>query len=168
MIEFSTTLVEIAGLNIIRVPPDISALFPSRGMVMAKLFQMGMEFIVALEPDGKGSHWFELEEDSCLSPGDHVTCRLDILEAWTDPPVPPDLQMALKDQGHWEFWNSLTPKARWEWIRWIRSTSNQETRQKRLGVANSKMAAGDRRPCCFDSSRCTVPSVMKNGVLRET
>ena len=67
--------------------------------------------------------------------------------------------------GNIDQWNSLTTKARWEWLRWIRSTKNLDTRQKRINVACDKLQKGDKRPCCFDASRCTIPEVSKSGVL---
>jgi len=64
-------------------------------------------------------------------------------------------------------WTAVTPMARWEWIRWIRATNRVETRNRRIEVAVSKLRAGERRPCCFNSSMCTEPTVSKNGALLE-
>ena len=57
--------------------------------------------------------------------------------------------------------------ARWDWIRWINATAQQETRKRRIEVAFSKLKSGMRRPCCFNRGMCTEPYVSKNGVLLE-
>jgi hypothetical protein len=62
-------------------------------------------------------------------------------------------------------WNSINAKSRWEWFRWISSTLNPETRDKRINVMCSKLQNGDKKPCCFDTTRCTVTDVSKSGVL---
>ena len=49
-------------------------------------------------------------------------------------------------------WSDITPVARRDWIDWITSGKRAETRAKRIDVAISTLAAGDRRPCCFDRS----------------
>jgi hypothetical protein len=57
--------------------------------------------------------------------------------------------------------------ARWEWVRWVQATSNPSTRRRRIEMSVSKMDAGKRRPCCFDLSSCTDPSLAKSGKLRD-
>jgi hypothetical protein len=49
-----------------------------------------------------------------------------------------------------------------EWIRWIRSTHNPETRAKRIVVSMSKLNKGMKRPCCFNTAICTIPEVSQN------
>lgn len=74
-------------------------------------------------------------------------------------------QVALEASNLHSRWAEITTKARWDWIRWIRSTANPKTRQHRIEVTCSKLASDKNRPCCFDRSRCTVLEVSKNGVL---
>ena len=64
-----------------------------------------------------------------------------------------------------KLWMDITPMARWDWIRWIRSTKQVETRRRRIEVACSKLKKGERRPCCFNRTVCTDPEVSNNGVL---
>lgn len=73
----------------------------------------------------------------------------------------------IKSAGLLSQWNNVTTKAKWDWLRWIRSTNNLSTRNKRIQVACSKLEKGDKRPCCFDRSRCTIMDVSKTGVLIE-
>lgn len=46
-------------------------------------------------------------------------------------------------------WDDLTPVSRRDFIRWIASAKQQETRDRRVTIALSKLASGQRRPCCY-------------------
>jgi uncharacterized protein YdeI (YjbR/CyaY-like superfamily) len=46
-------------------------------------------------------------------------------------------------------WRDLTPIARRDFISWIDSAKQPETRRRRIERACSMLAAGKRRPCCF-------------------
>jgi uncharacterized protein YdeI (YjbR/CyaY-like superfamily) len=46
-------------------------------------------------------------------------------------------------------WEDITPLARNEWICWIISAKKEETRERRIKIMQSKLLAGDRRPCCW-------------------
>src|SRR5437763_1310751 len=49
-------------------------------------------------------------------------------------------------------WSDITPIARRDWIHWITSVKQAETRARRIKNACSMLAAGKRRVCCFDRS----------------
>jgi hypothetical protein len=49
-------------------------------------------------------------------------------------------------------WSDITPNARRDWIHWITSAKQAETRVRRIKNACSMLAAGKRRVCCFDRS----------------
>ena len=168
-IQFQATLSTAGPLVIIRITPEISETLPSRGMVMIEGTINGFPFTAPLEPDGKGSHWFEvnaeLMEKAEISVGSAASLSIEPLEEWPEPVIPQNIINAVKDANLLDRWQSITSKARWDWLRWIRATKNPATRQKRIAVACSKLQAGDNNPCCFDRSRCTVPEVSKNGVL---
>ena len=159
-----------AGLkDIIRIPFEVSEQFPSRGMVMLQVQMENQKYVLPAEPDGLGSHWFEVEENhtkeyKVLKNGT-LSIEVEVLVEWPEPSVPEDILDAFEQASVLTFWNTFTTKARWEWLRWIRSTNHTETRNKRIQVAISKMEQGSRRPCCFDGTRCTVPEVSKSGVL---
>lgn len=64
--------------------------------------------------------------------------------------VPMDLRKALMSHpGLQDFWNGLTPLARNEWICWVISAKQDETRARRIRVGIDKMRKGMRRPCCW-------------------
>jgi uncharacterized protein YdeI (YjbR/CyaY-like superfamily) len=66
------------------------------------------------------------------------------------PRVPTDLRKAIaatpvaKTQ-----WSDLTPIARRDFISWIDSAKQPETRRRRIEKACSMLMAGKRRPCCY-------------------
>lgn len=131
----------------------------------------GSVFAVPLEPDGTGGHWFELDEELKqvlnVTEGMVIDVELEAIKEWPEPPVADDIVRALaQNQSAKALWDKVTPLARWDWVRWINSTGNAQTRQKRIEVACSKLRAGTRRPCCFNRSMSCVPQVSKNGVLQ--
>ncbi|MGF7144857.1 hypothetical protein HNQ56_003290 [Anaerotaenia torta] len=168
-IFFEAAPSEIETRKIIRIPLSSSQMLPSRGMVMIQGTMNGIAFQAPLEPDGKGSHWFEVSdvliEETGIAADRPASFQIDPVDEWTEPEMPADIIEAIRKADLTNQWNAITVKARWEWLRWIRSTSNPATRQKRIDVACSKLQKGDKRPCCFDASRCTVPEVSKSGVL---
>ena len=167
-IRFTATPFSIGSWTILRLPKDASVKLPSRGMSMAKGTVNGSGFTIPLEPDGKGSHWFKVEETMHLTAGKPVTLELAPINEWPEPAVPTDIKKGIASVPKaWALWNITTPMAHWDWIRWIRSTNNPETRKKRIVVTCSKLKSGMRRPCCFNRSMCTEPTVSKNGVLME-
>lgn len=170
VIHFEATLSTIGPWTILRLPQEASAKLPSRGQIMVDGAINGIPFHTPLEPDGKGSHWFKvddsLREAAGANVGDTVDVSIEPSRTWPEPNVPEDLQNALAaDPLAESLWTDITPMARWDWIRWIGATNNPDTRKRRIEVALSKLKAGERRPCCFNRSQCCEPSVSKNGVL---
>ena len=130
----------------------------------------GFHFQAPLEPDGEGGHWLRVDPAMRDATGGKVgatlTLAIGAAKKWPEPQLPDDLEKALAtNPSVQELWLKITTKARWEWIRWIRSTNNPQTRKIRIEKACSMLVSGKRRPCCFNSSQCTEPSVSKNGVL---
>ncbi|MHB8129938.1 MAG: YdeI/OmpD-associated family protein [Mobilitalea sp.] len=170
-ISFESILSKINLRNIIKIPLSSSEKLPSRGMVMIQGTINGFSFKAPSEPDGKGSHWFEISEklrnEVGIMVGQTVSINIESIEDWVEPEIPEDIMDAIIKTGLMNQWNAITTKARWEWLRWIRSTQNPETRTKRIDVACSKLQNGDKRPCCFDSTRCSIPEVSSSGVLFE-
>jgi len=171
-IRFETTLLKIGDWTILRLPKSVSGKLPSRGMALVEGTINGVPSKIVLEPDGKGSHWFKvdsgLHKAAGMDGGDTVTMTMEPSKAWPEPDVPADLNKALlSDPQADALWVKITPMARWDWLRWIRATNNRETRSRRIETALSKLKAGERRPCCFNRNLCTVPQVLKNGVLIE-
>ena len=132
----------------------------------------GHAFQAPLEPDGIGSHWFSVSNTLLTAVraqvGDSVSVALEPMALWPEPKVPAALARALaSDPQARKIWLDITPLARWDWIRWIGSTRNDDTRTIRIEKTLSKLRSGKRAACCFNRSQCTDPSMSRNGVLLE-
>lgn len=168
-IKFEAKVIKIEEYKLIPIPISESEKLPSRGMVMINGQINGIDFVAPLEPDGKGSHWLEvnkaLNEKLNLAIGDDVLISMEPTDQWIEPEIPQDFIKIMEGENVLDRWNNITIKAKWDWIRWIRGTKSEETRNKRMEVACSKLKNGDKRPCCFDRTRCTQTDVSKSGVL---
>jgi hypothetical protein len=169
---FEAKLFKIGSWTLLRLPESASMMLPSRGMTMVEGTINGFRFQAALEPDGKGNHWFRVDkamrEAAGADAGDTVTLAIEPVREWPEPKVPEDLKTALAASPQARtLWMDITPNAQWDWIRWIRATKQPETRRRRIEVACSKLKAGERRPCCFNRNLCTEPYVSNKGVLLE-
>lgn len=159
---------------IIRLSDDVSTQLPSRGQVASDITVDDTTFLAVIEPDGMRGHWLPINaaflEASNLQPeqavGQQVTLSINPTKDWPEPSVPTDLQEALDSASDiQDLWSTITPMARWEWVRWVKATKNPATRARRVDVSISKMRSGKRRPCCFDLSSCTDPELSKSGKL---
>ena len=118
----------------------------------------GVPFQAALEPDGEKSHWLKvdrkLSKAAGAEAGDIVTLEIAPAAKEPEPEVPADLRKALAAAGPKAraLWSDITPNARRDWIHWITSAKQEETRTRRIKNACSMLAAGKRRVCCFDRS----------------
>lgn len=64
--------------------------------------------------------------------------------------IPADFAKALiADPKAFALWEDITPLARNEWICWVTSAKQIETRNRRIKVGLSKLRSGMRRPCCW-------------------
>lgn len=140
------------------LPHKSSAKLPSRGMMAIEGSINGCHFKTVLQPDGRKSHWLKVDrkltEAACAEAGDIVMVEIAPAREEPEPEVPMDLKKALatadfKSQATWSY---ITPVARRDWIQWITSAKQPETRTRRIKNACSMLAAGKRRPCCFDRS----------------
>jgi hypothetical protein len=146
-----------ASWTFLNLPPEASAGLPSRGMVSVEGTLCGAPFRATLEPDGRGGHWLkvdrELREAAGAAPGDDVALEIAPVTVEPEPEVPADLRKALAAAPEAKrVWSDVTPLARRDWIHWIVSAKQEETRARRVKNACSMLAAGKRRPCCFDRS----------------
>ena len=64
--------------------------------------------------------------------------------------IPTDLRKALSATSKVAaVWRDLTPIARRDFITWIESAKQVETRKRRIEKAGDMLAKGKRRPCCY-------------------
>ena len=171
-IRFKAKLTAIGSQTIVKLPKAASNRLRSRGMNLVEGTFDGQAFQAPLEPDGKGSHWFKVSDTilkaARAAVGDRVYISIEPMSLWPEPDMPADLRRALaSDPQAGSVWTDITPVARWDWIRWIRSTRNPETRAIRIEKTLSKLRSGKRAACCFNRSQCTDPVMSRNGVLFE-
>ena len=140
------------------LPKNASARLPSRGMTAIEGTINGFAFQAMLEPDGQKSHWLKvdrkLSEAAGAEAGDIATLEITPAAKETEPEVPEDLRKALVAAAPKAraLWSDITPNARRDWIHWISSAKQAETRARRIKNACSMLATGKRRVCCFDRS----------------
>jgi hypothetical protein len=140
------------------LPKNASAKLPSRGITAIEGTINGFPFQATLEPDGQKSHWLKvdrkLREAAGADADDVVTLEITPASEEPESTVPADLRKALATAAPKarKLWSDITPIARRDWIRWIASTKQEETRARRIKNACSMLAAGKRRVCCFDRS----------------
>lgn len=170
-IKFEAQLERVQTLRLIRIPEKYDLLLPSRGIVEIKGHIEKVPIHIVLEPDGLGGHWFEVDENLFTAiqgtEGNTFHFEIEPIKVQLEVQVPEDLNKALLQFDSLHLWHALTVQARWEWVRWIRSTSVTNTRNKRIETAMSMLKSGKKRPCCFDHSRCSRSDVSKNGVLQK-
>lgn len=162
-LRFSATLFRPAATakavswTFLTLPKEASAKLPSRGQTTVEGTLNGFPFRATLEPDGQGGHWLKvtrkMREAAGAQVGDVVTLEIAPVAEEPEPRVPADLRKALAAAPNArELWLAITPIARRDWIHWIVSAKQAETRARRIRNACSMLAAGKRRPCCFDRS----------------
>ena len=140
------------------LPKNASAKLPSRGMTPIEGTINGVPFQAVLDPDGQKSHWLKVDrklgEAADADAGDVVTLEIAPAREALEPTVPADLRKALATAAPKAraLWSDITPNARQDWIHWITSAKQPETRARRIKNACSMLAAGKRRVCCFDRS----------------
>ncbi len=139
------------------LPKDVSAKLPRRGRTTVDGTLNGQSFRATLEPDGKLSHWLqvdlELLEAAGADFGDLATLEILPVAQEPEPVVPPDLQAALAaSAAPRAVWDDTSTIARVDWIHWITSAKQAKTRAKRIANACDMLASGNRRVCCFDPS----------------
>jgi hypothetical protein len=162
-IRFTAKLLRPAGTakprswTFLTLPNDASAKLPSRGMTTVEGTINGFPFRATLEPDGQKGHWLKvnrkLREAAGADAGDVVTLEIVPSAEQAESRVPADLRKALAAAPKARaLWSDITPIARRDWIQWITSARQPETRARRVKNACSMLAAGKRRVCCFDRS----------------
>jgi len=163
-IRFSATLLRPAGRAVtwtfLNLPRQASAKLPSRGQTTVRGTLNGSALQATLEPDGQGGHWLKVDrkmrEAAGAEAGDIVTLEIAPVapDDEPEPKAPADLRKALASAPPKakDVWSDITPIARRDWIHWIGSAKQAETRARRIRNACDMLSKGKRRPCCFDRS----------------
>ena len=157
----------VGSWTLLTLPKNASARLPSssapsRDMTMVEGTINGFPFRAALEPNGNGSHWLRLSKalQDAAGVGDTVTVEITRVGEEPECRVPMDLRKALESnrpppphsgegQALSALWGDITPMARRDWILWIVSAKQVDTRRRRIENACEMLASGKRRPCCM-------------------
>lgn len=146
-----------ARWSFLLLPATASRKLPTRSMISVDGTLAGVPFQATLEPDGQGGHWLKvdaaLRQAAGVTVGDTLALSITPVTRQPEPQVPADLRQALDDHPAARLtWDDITAIARRDWIHWITSGKQAQTRIRRIAVACDKLGKGDRRACCFDRS----------------
>ncbi len=146
-----------ASWTFLVLPKGASSRLPTRNKTTVKGTMNGQPFRATLEPDGQRSHWLKvnrkLRDAAGAGAGDLVALAITPAGAEAESRVPADLRRALAAAPKARaLWTEITPVARRDWIQWITTAKQTETRARRVKNACQMLAGGKRRVCCFDRS----------------
>ncbi|MCI0589123.1 MAG: YdeI/OmpD-associated family protein [Planctomycetes bacterium] len=140
--------------TVLALPESASAKLPSGDRTLVEGTINGFPFRAALEPHGKGSHWLRvnkgMQDGAGADAGDTVT--VEITRAGEEPEVrvPLELRKSLAAAPLAQAsWADITPMARRDWVLWISTAKQPETRMRRIEKACDMLGSGKRRVCCF-------------------
>jgi hypothetical protein len=139
------------------VPRSASARLPTRSATTVTGTINHSPFRATLAPDGRRSHWLKvtkaMREWARAKVGDLVSLEIMPAEREREARVPPSLRKALAAAPKARaVWSDISPTARRDWIDWMTSAKQAETRERRVESACDMLASGKRRVCCFDRS----------------
>jgi hypothetical protein len=139
------------------VPKAASARLGSRGRAAVEGTLNGVAFRAMLEPDGQMSHWLKVPRKLRAAAGaradDRVDLELSPAGQVPEPNLPVDLRKALAGAPKARaVWRDISPIARRDWIHWVVSAKQAQTRARRIANACDMLGSGKRRVCCFDRS----------------
>ncbi len=146
-IRIDADVVPSQAAVLVLLPQEVGAQIPPDAVVEGTMG--GFPFRAAVESGG-----LRLGADLQRAVGAHAgkPIAVEITRIGDQPEVmvPEDLTEALSaSPAAKAVWEDITPMARREWVRWIASAKQEETRARRIAVGIDKMLNGMRRPCCF-------------------
>lgn len=161
---------KIGSWGFVNLPKSASAKLPIEGKTMVEGTINGFPFRDALEPSSSGGQRLRvnktMHEAARAEVGDTVTIEITRVGEEPEIRLPTDLRKALAATPPAKaLWAEITPLARRDWILWISSAKQTETRQRRIDTACSKLSAGERRVCCFGGLNWLVRDYGTSGGL---
>lgn len=138
----------------LQLPKTAIAKLPSPGTTMVEGTIDGFPFRAPLESGAENTCALKLSKALQIATranaGETVVVELTRVGDEPEVRVPLDLITALKAAAKARaLWREITPMARREWVRWVISPRQSETRDRHIEAACDMLAKGKRRPCCF-------------------
>jgi len=166
-IRFSSRLVrspdagEPEASGVLQLPGNASAKLHSTGNPTVEGTINGFPFRAALEATRHAGHALRitrpLQTAAGATEGEPVSVEITRVGDEPECRVPTDFRVALAAAPPARtLWSQITPLARRDWILWICSAKQPETRRGRIEKACSMLASGKRRVCCFGGLRWLV------------
>jgi Bacteriocin-protection, YdeI or OmpD-Associated/Domain of unknown function (DUF1905) len=157
--------------TLLNVPEWVSKQFPSHVSTKVEGTINGHPFRAALEPNTSGSHCLRVNKamlkGAVADAGD--TVRLAVLGPEPEPTVPADLQVALTASHEAKtLWDDLTTMGRRDWVRWIESAKQPETRGRRVSRTVEQLSSGKRRACCVNVYEYMVCRIQESEQTEES
>jgi hypothetical protein len=133
----------------LQIPFDVYACYGTRGRVSVTGTINGFEFQSSLFPDGEGGFHMmvnkQMQREAGVKPGDVVDVVMRLDAGQRSVAVPADVEAAMKlDKEAQAGFHKMTPSARKEYVDWITSAKQQETRERRIAKALPMIAQGKR------------------------
>lgn len=145
------------GWAFVLLPKSASDKFARRGRTSVQGSINGVAFQGTLEPDGQLSHWLKipapLMKDAGVAAGECVVLEVQPCVEELEPEVPEAFRKLLDGSPNArKTWEATTTIARIDWVHWMESAKQANTRMSRAKDACDMLASGKTRVCCFDSS----------------
>lgn len=151
---------------VIILPKSASSKLPQRGSTTVEGVIDGFPFRTTLEPNCEGSHGLRLNKAMREAANTGAAIAVEIARVGEEPEtrVPAELRKALETAPRAQaLWMEITPIARRDWIYWIISAKQRETRTGRVEKACDMLASGKRRVCCFGGIEWLMKSRAASG-----
>jgi hypothetical protein len=155
-VRFSAKLIRSPedGWSHFTLPAEASAQLPSFGRTMVEGTIHGFPFRAPLEPNDERGHRLRISDavrDAAgAGVGDTITVEVTRIGDEPEISVPADLSEALAAAPVAQaLFEEITPMARREWVRWVASAKQDDTRARRIENGIDMLNHGKRRPCCF-------------------
>ena len=150
--EFEATL-NAKGPNgawtILQIPFDVYAHYGTRGRVSVRGTINGSEFQTSIFPDGEGGFNMmvnkNMQREAKAKPGDVVKVVMQMDVEQREVAVPDDVQAAMKlNKEAQAGFAKMSPAAQKEYLDWITSAKQQQTRERLIEKAIPMIAQGKR------------------------
>ena len=139
--------------TLLEVPEWVGEQFSSQVSTKVEGTINGHPSRATLEPGTSGSHYLRVNKamlkGALAEAGD--TVKLAILGPEPESSVPADLRVAFTASHEANtLWDDLTIMGRRDWVRWVESAKQPETRARRVTRTVEQLSSGKRRACCVN------------------